>query len=134
MDIPQTSLDPCVSPPIPPGCTIVPSAETYRLQTFVAIVNLPATTQGYYAEWTDGSRNNDADGDRLVYSFGRPYNVAALPTTFTPPPAGVIYAAGYTPTTPLGTAGGNYASINPNTGIAKFWVTGLIGDKYVVAV
>nr|WP_254245196.1 hypothetical protein [Hymenobacter sp. BRD67] len=81
----------------------------------------------------------DADGDRLVYSFGQPYgNVAAvngeLPTTsFTPPPPPVPYKAGYTAGTPFGTGTGNFATLNASTGIAKYGSTN-VGGKYVVAV
>jgi gliding motility-associated-like protein len=183
-DLPQVSLESCQGPPVPPGCPVSTPTTTYRLSKYVGIVNLPATSQGYYAMWSDNARNTvtnlsgmgsqsmalystlsapslpnssptfvnkaianlclndttyllnntiDTDGDRLVYSFATPYN-ADLPVSFTPPPSGANYVTGYGPTTPLGTAGGNFSSINPNTGIAKFWVTGSTGLKYVVAI
>jgi gliding motility-associated-like protein len=192
MSIPQTSLTECISPPIPPGCTITGVSQPYQLQKFVGVVNLPNTNSGYYALFTDGSRNVDitnlydpgaqamtlytamappilpnrspvfsdiavaiicandttyllnnavdADGDRLVYSFGQPYastgGLAILPTTtFAPPPGMATYSsgAGYTPTTPFGTIGGNFALLNPSTGLAKYGAS-TAGRKYVVAV
>ncbi|AMR29123.1 hypothetical protein A0257_19850 [Hymenobacter psoromatis] len=189
MSIPQTSLSACISPTIPPGCTISGVSQPYQLQKFVGIVNLPLTTTGYYALFTDGARNVDitnlydpgtqaltlytalappqlpnhspvfsdeavaivcandttyllnnavdADGDRLVYSFGQPYAMTAvLPTTsFTPPPLLAQYntGAGYAPATPFGTSAGNFALLNPSTGLAKYGAT-VVGRKYVVAV
>ncbi len=193
MSIPQTSLTACISPTIPSGCTISGVSQPYQLQKFVGVVNLPATTTGYYALFTDGARNNDitnldspgnqaltlytalsaprlpnrspvfsdeavaivcandttyllnnavdADGDRLVYSFGQPYattgGLAILPTTtgFSPPPPLAPYAtgAGYGPTTPFGTGTGNFALLNPSTGLAKYGAA-TVGRKYVVAV
>ncbi|RZJ58049.1 MAG: hypothetical protein EOO55_01885, partial [Hymenobacter sp.] len=59
MDIPQTSISACLSPPIPLGCTITGVSQPYQLQYFTGIVNLPNTTQGFYAVWTDGTRNVD---------------------------------------------------------------------------
>ncbi|QKG55478.1 hypothetical protein GKZ68_01795 [Hymenobacter sp. BRD128] len=192
MSIPQTSLTACISPPIPPGCTISGVSQPYQLQKFVGVVNLPNTSKGYYALFTDGNRNVDitnlydpsaqsltlytamapptlpnhspvfsdiavaiicandttyllnnavdADGDRLVYSFGQPYattgGLGILPfTTFTPPPALAAYSGGanYTPTTPFGTMTGNFALLNPSTGLAKYGAS-TAGRKYVVAV
>ncbi|RZJ93809.1 MAG: hypothetical protein EOO60_04450, partial [Hymenobacter sp.] len=81
----------------------------------------------------------DPDGDRLTYSFGQPYGITSLPAVFNPPPTGVPYTNGgnapnfYSSTTPFGTAGGNFASINATTGIAKYFAT-VVGRKYVVAV
>ncbi len=192
MSIPQTSLTACISPTIPPGCTISGVSQPYQLQKFVGVVNLPMTTTGYYALFTDGARNNDitnldnpgnraltlytalsppqlpnhspvfsdeavaivcandttyllnnavdADGDRLVYSFGQPYattgGLAVLPTaSFSPPPPLAPYAtgAGYAPATPFGTSTGNFALLNPSTGLAKYGAA-TVGRKYVVAV
>ena len=192
MSIPQTSLTACISPTIPPGCTISGVSQPYQLQKFVGVVNLPMTTTGYYALFTDGARNNDitnldnpgnraltlytalsppqlpnhspvfsdeavaivcandttyllnnavdADGDRLVYSFGQPYattgGLAVLPTaSFGPPPPLAPYAtgAGYAPATPFGTSTGNFALLNPSTGLAKYGAA-TVGRKYVVAV
>ena len=59
MSIQQTSLSECISPPIPPGCIITGVSQPYRLQKFIGVVNLPNTTAGYYALFTDGSRNVD---------------------------------------------------------------------------
>ncbi len=191
MSIPQTSITSCIGPAIPPGCTVTGVSQPFRLQRFVGVVNLPASSRGYYALFTDGNRNVDvtnlaapgnqalslyaalnppslpnsspvfsdlavavicandttyllnnavdADGDRLVYTFGQPYGIigalGALPPSFSPPPNQLDYQSGqgYSPTTPLGTAGGNFASLNPATGIAKY-KAGTLGTKYVVAV
>ncbi|GAA4495880.1 hypothetical protein GCM10023172_08340 [Hymenobacter ginsengisoli] len=190
MSIKQTSISSCISPAVPPGCTITGVSQPYILQKFVGVVNLPAASEGYYALFTDGSRNVDitnlynpsaqsmtlyvalsppripnhspvfsdiavaiicandttyllnnavdADGDRLVYSFGQPYATAgtALPTTyFTPPPPLATYSAGagYAPTTPFGTAAGNFALLSASTGLAKYGAS-TAGRKYVVAV
>ncbi|MGI4742916.1 MAG: gliding motility-associated C-terminal domain-containing protein [Janthinobacterium lividum] len=192
MDIPQTSLSACIAPVVPPGCTITGVSQPYQLQKFVGVVNLPNTTSGYYALFTDGNRNIDitnlnlpgsqaltlyvsmappqlpnhspvfsdvavavicandttfllnnavdADGDRLVYTFGQPYGTTSglgvLPvSSFTPPPPLLAYAPGlgYSPTTPFGTAAGNFASINSSTGVAQYGSTN-VGGKYAVAV
>ncbi|MFD1872704.1 gliding motility-associated C-terminal domain-containing protein [Hymenobacter bucti] len=192
MSIPQTSLSACVQPAIPPGCTISGVSQPYQLQKFVGVVNLPQTTTGYYALFTDGNRNIDitnlfnaggqaltlyaalappalpnrspvfsdlavaiicandttyllnnavdADGDRLVYSFGQPYGTTAglgvLPlSTFSPPPPILGYTAGfgYSATTPFGTTAGNFAELDPASGIAKYSST-KVGAKYAVAV
>ena len=192
MSIPQSSQSGCISPVIPPGCNITGVSQPYILQKFVGVVNLPTTTKGYYALFTDGARNIDitnlvnpgsqaltlyvalsppqlpnsspvfsdiavaiicandttfllnnavdADGDRLVYSFGQPYGttggIGVLPVpTFLPPPPTVPYAfgAGYAPATPFGTTPGNVAMLNPSTGVAMYRAT-LVGRKYVIAV
>ncbi|RZK88534.1 MAG: hypothetical protein EOO62_37540 [Hymenobacter sp.] len=59
MSIPQTSLSACVQPAVPPGCTISGVSQPYQLQKFVGVVNLPRSTAGYYALFTDGNRNVD---------------------------------------------------------------------------
>jgi gliding motility-associated-like protein len=191
MSIPQTSISACIAPVIPPGCTISGVSQPYQLQKFVGIVNLPVSTEGYYALFTDGNRNVDitnlqnpgnlamtlytalavpqlpnhspvfsdvavavicandttfllnnavdADGDRLVYSFGQPYatgnGLGVVPPSFIPPPLLVPYAygAGYSSNTPFGTTKGNLASIEPSTGIAKYSST-TVGSKYAVAI
>jgi gliding motility-associated-like protein len=192
MSIPQTSLSTCIAPPIPPGCLISGVSQPYQLQKFIGIVNLPNTTKGYYALFSDSSRNVDvtnlylpdtqamtlyvamsppqipnhspvfsdiavaiicandttfllnnavdADGDRLVYSFGQPYasidGRGILPLTpFTPPPALATYTpgGGYAPTTPFGTTAGNFALLNSSTGLAKYGAA-TVGRKYAVAV
>ncbi|RYY13285.1 MAG: hypothetical protein EOO36_16100, partial [Cytophagaceae bacterium] len=190
LSVPQTSIDACTTPLVPPGCTIVGESQAYQLQRFIGIVSLPATTTGYYALWTDGNRNagitnisnpsdyefmtlystlappsrpnsspvfvekavanlcvndttyllnnaTDADGDRLEYTLAQPYGeiTTTPPSTFVPAPTLVPYAAAqYTAATPLGTAVGNYASINLNTGIAKYRTTAPLGSKFVVAI
>ncbi|RYY18600.1 MAG: hypothetical protein EOO36_07770, partial [Cytophagaceae bacterium] len=192
MSIPQTSLSACVQPTIPPGCTISGVSQPYQLQKFVGTVNLPQSTAGYYALFTDGNRNVDitnlnnaggqaltlytalappalpnhspvfsdlavaiicandttyllnnavdADGDRLVYSFGQPYGttdgLGTLPLfNFTPPPPILRYTPGfgYSATTPFGTTTGNFAELDPTSGIAKYSST-KVGAKYAVAV
>jgi gliding motility-associated-like protein len=190
LSIPVTSISDCISPPIPPGCTITGVSQPYRLQKFVAVINLPASSSGYYALFTDNARNADvtnllspssqdmtlyvsmsppsipnhspvfsdiavaiicandttmllnnavdADGDRLVYTFGQPY---ALPVSlnsysyFSPPPPTADYNAGfgYSATAPLGTAAGNFAFLDPTTGLATYKATD-VGRKYAVAV
>jgi len=158
----------------------------------VGIVNLPRSTVGYYALFTDGNRNIDitnlfnaggqaltlytalappalpnrspvfsdlavaiicandttyllnnavdADGDRLVYSFGQPYgslgNLGELPLyNFITPPLILTYNAGfgYSATTPFGTTAGNFAELDASSGIAKYSST-KVGAKYAVAV
>ena len=74
----------------------------------------------------------DADGDRLVYSFGTPYGNVTNPNSFPPLPQSVPYNAGYNATIPFGAGAGNFATINANTGIAKYGAT--TNGLYVVAV
>ncbi|MGI4863949.1 MAG: gliding motility-associated C-terminal domain-containing protein [Janthinobacterium lividum] len=57
--LPQISISSCQTPYVPPGCIIPGNSQTYQLQRLVAIINLPRNTQGYYAIWTSGNRNND---------------------------------------------------------------------------
>jgi gliding motility-associated-like protein len=192
MSIPQTSLSECVQPAVPPGCTISGVSQPYQLQKFVGIVNLPKSTAGYYALFTDGNRNVDitnlfnaggqaltlytalappslpnhspvfsdlavaiicandttyllnnavdADGDRLVYSFGQPYGttngLGAVPLFgFIPPPPTLEYTPGfgYSASTPFGTIAGNFAELDASSGIAKYAST-KVGAKYAVAV
>ena len=85
------------------------------------------------------SLNNavDADGDRLVYSFGTPYGTFAssgqnLPTQFPPLPNPLAYYGGYSAANPFGTGAGNFALLNASTGVARYGA--LIQGKYVVAV
>jgi len=188
--IPSASVTDCIFPPIPPGCTITGVSQPYRLQKFIAVVNLPASSSGYYALFTDNARNIDvtnlaypgslamtlyvsmsppsipnsspvfsdiavaiicandttmllnnavdADGDRLVYTFGQPYALANDLTSYTyfsPPPFLAYYSvgAGYSAATPLGTAAGNFARLDPTTGLATYKATD-VGRKYAVAV
>lgn len=84
----------------------------------------------------------DADGDRLVYSFGTPYGAfsggnGVLPNiTFMPPPPSITYntplVPGASATTPFGTGAGNFAILNAVTGVAKYGA--MTQGKYVVAV
>jgi gliding motility-associated-like protein len=78
----------------------------------------------------------DADGDRLVYSFGQPYASLANNPTFTPPGEYVPYTnfGGYSATTPLGTGAGYYAKINANTGVTKYVGGPTVGNRYGIAV
>lgn len=57
--LPEQSISSCQTPYVPPGCTISGPSQTYQLQRLVALINLPRNTQGYYAVWTSGNRNND---------------------------------------------------------------------------
>ena len=85
------------------------------------------------------SLNNavDADGDRLVYSFGRPYGLFQssgpnLPLAFPPLPRAVGYNPGYSLAEPLGAGPGNFALLDASTGVARYGSTKQ--GKYVVAV
>jgi gliding motility-associated-like protein len=77
----------------------------------------------------------DADGDRLVYSFGQPYNTTTL-STFTAPLPYVPYTTtgGYSAAAPLGTGAGYYAKINASTGITKYVGGPTVGNRYGIAV
>ncbi|GAB3634825.1 hypothetical protein GCM10027422_04150 [Hymenobacter arcticus] len=74
----------------------------------------------------------DADGDRLIYSFGTPYGALSNANSFPPLPNLVPYNPGYSMANPLGTGAGNFALINANTGTARYGATrkGL----YIIAV
>ncbi|SHI90692.1 gliding motility-associated C-terminal domain-containing protein [Hymenobacter daecheongensis DSM 21074] len=184
----QRTSNPIITPPQPGGCSTPGGAPiTVRLVRYETIVNLPLAFEGYYAVYTDGTRNAgilnlaqsdswgqliyvemapplipnssptfsdtavvvvcqgdtsiivnnavDADGDRLIYSFSRPYGSQGggpLPTVFTPPPPAVTYANGYSQTAPFGTGPGRYAFLNASNGISSY-ATALLG-AYVVAV
>ncbi|MFD1469584.1 gliding motility-associated C-terminal domain-containing protein [Hymenobacter caeli] len=86
------------------------------------------------------SLNNavDADGDRLVYSFGTPYGAFQgsgpnLPVVFPPLPLAIGYnPGGYSLANPLGTGPGNFALLNASTGVARYGAA--TQGKYVVAV
>jgi len=71
----------------------------------------------------------DADGDRLVYSFGTPYADQTNYNSFPPLPALVPYNPGYSTAAPFGPGAGNFAIINASTGTAKYGATknGLYG-------
>ncbi|RSK29762.1 T9SS type B sorting domain-containing protein [Hymenobacter metallilatus] len=74
----------------------------------------------------------DADGDRLIYSFGTPYQGQAPFGAFTPPPPLVNYASGYSVTRPFGQGTGSYAALNASTGLSYYAAP--IQGKFVVAV
>jgi len=75
----------------------------------------------------------DADGDRLVYSFGTPYGTLSNGgNTFPPLPQPVGYNPGFSLANPFGAGPGNFATINANTGIARYGAT--TNGLYVVAV
>ncbi|MDO7852244.1 PKD-like domain-containing protein, partial [Hymenobacter sp. CA1UV-4] len=81
------------------------------------------------------SLNNavDADGDRLAYSFGTPYNLLTSAATSPPTFQTVPYAnTSYSTTNPFGTGAGNFALLNASTGVAKYGAT--TNGLYVVAV
>ncbi|MGI4873983.1 MAG: hypothetical protein ACRYFX_22720 [Janthinobacterium lividum] len=59
--VPQTTITGCLQPPVPPGCATTGAAiQPYKLQTFVAVVNLPKAAAGYYAYYTDSARDFQA--------------------------------------------------------------------------
>ena len=80
--IPQTTLSNCISPNIPTGCTITGPSQPYKLQKFIALVNLPTQPagQGYNVVFSESSRNTGITN--LVGSSGL---YLELYTTMTPP-------------------------------------------------
>ncbi|GAA4493948.1 hypothetical protein GCM10023172_03220 [Hymenobacter ginsengisoli] len=78
----------------------------------------------------------DADGDRLVYTFGQPYGSLAGSIAFTPPGNYVPYTSsgGYSAATPLGTGAGYYAKLNASTGVTKYVGGNTLGNRYGIAV
>ncbi|WP_083320973.1 gliding motility-associated C-terminal domain-containing protein [Hymenobacter glacialis] len=104
---------------------LIPNRSPVFSDTAVAIVCQNDTTI---------TLNNafDADGDRLVYSFGSPYGIRTNTTSFPPLPPPVPYLPGFSVTNPFGTGAGNFALINPSTGVAKFGARN--NGLYVVAV
>ncbi len=74
----------------------------------------------------------DPDGDRLVYSFGTPYGIQTNPNRFPPLPQSVPYFPGFNAANPFGPGAGNFATINANTGIARYGAT--TSGLYAVAV
>ncbi|RZL12042.1 MAG: hypothetical protein EOO62_11860, partial [Hymenobacter sp.] len=56
---PEAFFSTCQMQYVPVGCTNTASAQTFQLQRLSGIVNLPSSTQGYYAMWTEGNRNNN---------------------------------------------------------------------------
>ena len=190
LDITNYTISPPLQPAIPAGCSVSGPAQPFRLQKFSAVVNLPATLDGYYAVFSRSARNVDvtnlntqnnnqpltlyttlapalrpnhspvfsdtavaivcqgdttislnnavdADGDRLVYSFGSPYGPFAgsgtnLPQSFPPLPTPIGYFSGYSTARPFGTRPGDFALLNASTGVARYGAT--VQGKYVVAV
>jgi gliding motility-associated-like protein len=55
----SSSLSACLTPTVPTGCTISGASQPYQLQKFLATINLPASSSGFYAVWSDGNRNVD---------------------------------------------------------------------------
>ncbi|RZL15837.1 MAG: hypothetical protein EOO62_02910, partial [Hymenobacter sp.] len=58
--IPQTTLSNCISPAIPAGCVITGPSQPFKIQKFVALVNLPIQPagQGYNVVYSENARNN----------------------------------------------------------------------------
>ena len=104
---------------------LIPNRSPVFSDTAVAIVCQNDTTI---------TLNNafDADGDRLVYSFGSPYGIRTNNNIFPPLPPPVPYLPGFSVTNPFGAGAGNFASINASTGVAKFGARN--NGLYVVAV
>ncbi len=78
----------------------------------------------------------DADGDRLNYSFSVPYAFSTSSGPFATPPQAVTYNPGFSINQPFGAGG--YAAIDPNTGLAKYFVPTIPGSmadrKFVVSI
>ncbi|MCC3153095.1 gliding motility-associated C-terminal domain-containing protein [Hymenobacter sp. BT770] len=104
---------------------LIPNRSPVFSDTAVAIVCQNDTTI---------TLNNafDADGDRLVYSFGSPYGQRTTTATFPPLPQAVPYFSGYSATNPFGQGAGNFATINASTGVAKYGAK--TNGLYVIAV
>ncbi|WP_141106391.1 T9SS type B sorting domain-containing protein [Hymenobacter gelipurpurascens] len=182
---------PIVTPAQPSSCT-TPGTQSLivRLCRYETVVNLPVSFDGYYAVYSDGTRNAgisnllnsdqyaqliyaemappllpnssptfsdtavavicqgdtsilvnnavDPDGDRLIYSFSRPYGPqqvgggAILPNSFTGNPTPVPYNTGYSLTAPFGPGPGSYAYLNASNGLSRYAAPRL--GAYVVAV
>jgi gliding motility-associated-like protein len=80
--IQQTTLSNCISPPVPTGCTITGPSQPFKVQKFIALVNLPTQPagQGYHVVFSESARN--AGITNLVGSDGQNLE---LYTTMTPP-------------------------------------------------
>ncbi len=80
ISIPTQPLPACYTPPQVPGCTITGPTQPYILQKFIAQINLPNTTAGFYAMYTQGNRTND------ILNLSNPSGqYLELYTTMTPP-------------------------------------------------
>ncbi|RYY13281.1 MAG: hypothetical protein EOO36_16105, partial [Cytophagaceae bacterium] len=78
--IPTQPLPACYQPPVIPGCTTSAVTQPYITQKFVALVNLPNTTAGFYAVYYQGSRTSD------IINLANPGGEnMELYTTMTPP-------------------------------------------------
>jgi gliding motility-associated-like protein len=54
--------NPSITPPLPGGCSLpIGTVPPVRLARYEAIVNLPLSLEGYYAVYTDGTRNFNID-------------------------------------------------------------------------
>ncbi|RYY21112.1 MAG: gliding motility-associated C-terminal domain-containing protein [Cytophagaceae bacterium] len=80
--IPQTTLSNCITPDIPPGCIITGPSQPFKVQKFIALINLPTQPvgQGFYAVYSESARN--AGIANLVGSGGLNFE---LYTVMTPP-------------------------------------------------
>jgi gliding motility-associated-like protein len=83
LNIPTQPLPPCTTVPVIPGCNILGPSQPYVLQKFVALVNLPSTTTGFAAVYTQSSRTQD------IINLANPssenleiYTLMAPPTIF----------------------------------------------------
>ncbi|QKG56902.1 hypothetical protein GKZ68_09850 [Hymenobacter sp. BRD128] len=59
MDITSYTISPNLNPSTASGCPATGVTQTFKLQKFTAIVNLPVNAQGYYALFTRSARNVD---------------------------------------------------------------------------
>ncbi|MGI4874275.1 MAG: hypothetical protein ACRYFX_24210, partial [Janthinobacterium lividum] len=79
--VPYTTTTNYSSVPVPPGCTIIGAQQQpYVLRVYTGIINLPATTTGYYAMWSVSARNN------TIYNINAPGSAyLTLYTKLAPP-------------------------------------------------
>ncbi len=75
LELTQSSIGPCTTLAVPPGCTITGAAQPYQLQKFIGTVCLPASAAGFYAVTTpSGNRNagisNIGNGFSSSYYLG----------------------------------------------------------------
>jgi gliding motility-associated-like protein len=75
LELTQSSISPCTTIAVPPGCTITGASQPYQLQKFIGIVCLPTSTAGFYAVTApSGNRNaginNLANGSSSSYYMG----------------------------------------------------------------
>ena len=80
IQIVNSTLPGCYSPPVPPNCAITAVTQPYILQKFVALVNLPSSNAGFYAMYYQGNRTMD------IINLSNPSNLyLELYTTIAPP-------------------------------------------------